>query len=68
MEGGEGGGGDGGYRGEGRRGGGVKYYTNHRHHKKIRFLPPLPSFALLYISMPIVLRSRNSNAADALHV
>lgn len=55
---------------EGRRGGGEGGEVLHQPPppQKIRFLPPLPSFALLYISMPIVLRSRNSNAADALHV
>lgn len=55
MEGGEGGGGDGGYRGEA---GEVLHQPPPP--QKIRFLPPLPSFALLYISMPIVLLSRNS--------
>ncbi len=54
---------------EGRRGGGGGEVLHQPlPPQKIRFLPPLPSFALLYISMPIVLRSRNSNAADALHV
>lgn len=44
MEGGEGGGGDGGYRGEAGvdMEGGVKYYTNHRHHKKSGFFLPSP--------------------------
>jgi len=46
MEGGEGGGGDGGYRGEA---GEVLHQPPPP--QKIRFLPPLPSFALLYISM-----------------
>lgn len=42
MEGGEGGGGDGGYRGEAGRRRGVKYYTNHCHHKKSGFFLPSP--------------------------
>lgn len=50
MEGGEGGGGDGGYRGEAgvdMKGGEVLHQPPPP--QKIRFLPPLPSFALLYI-------------------
>lgn len=62
MEGGEGGGGDGGYRGGEEEEGGGEVLHQPPPPQKIRFLPPLPSFALIYISMPIVLRSRNSNA------